>query len=60
MFHKFHLNNGMMKLINLRNVNVIDYHKTRIAFIFNATQHEGFLMIGNGGINANVYKEEIT
>ncbi len=53
------MKNGVVKLLNLRNVNVIECHKNKLAFVFNTPQHEGFLLFGSGGMNSNIYKEEL-
>ncbi len=54
------MKNGLIKLLNLRNVNTIEYHKNKLAFVFNSAKLDGFLFFGSGGMNSHVYKEEIT
>ena len=52
-------NNGISKIINLRNVSSVVLNKNIVSINYNTNKLEGMFFFGSGSIESRIHKEEI-
>ena len=57
--YKIRYADGIVKLINLRNVNAITLNKTTITITFNTVLHSGSQLLGSGSIEPHTMTETL-